>query len=663
MTGERAGGSLRRRLIATSALTTLVVIVVGSGLLVVGDRIRGELAEATAVLLDEQRVGDAMTQAVMRQLTVASQFPLQGDSVQTAPFIAAGLVVHDRVRDYLFRDLDTEERLQIELMREEHERLEVAALRAAELYRRGIGTEGDASLQEATIHASAFVEEMGTFLEGREADVLALQARQAELFRRLNWAGGAAALTILLISVLAAWELHRRVTRPLSELVDAVDAVGAGDLSVRVPEGQDDEFRSLAGGFNRMAENLETASDRLQTRNAELATALESLRTAQDELVQSEKLSAIGRMTAGFAHELNNPLASVLGYAQLLVDRIGETVEGREVDVGEEYLRPILQEATRAQHLVQNLLHASRSPDSEVSAVCLRDVLDVVVPLRAYAFQQAGLAIEVQVDERLCVRAEPQRLQGILLNLVNNAFDAMEPRGRGTLAIAAARDDDRVEIVIQDDGPGFEQLDRVFEPFFTTKPVGEGTGLGLSMVHQSIRAFGGEVVAENREEGGARVVVRLPWAEAPELPAPSAGPRPRTAPSAESRDRAVRVLVVEDEALLRSLQERILTRLPAEVLLAGSVAEARDLLADHEVDLVVSDVKMPGESGLSFYRWVEEHRPDLTDRFLFVTGDLSGDSLVALAERHPDRFLTKPFQVTDYLQRVRRILQTIPVPE
>jgi CheY-like chemotaxis protein/two-component sensor histidine kinase len=335
-------------------------------------------------------------------------------------------------------------------------------------------------------------------------------------------------------------------------------------------------------------------------------------------------------------------------------------------EIREEFLAPLLQEADRARHLVRTLLRTSHRPEADLAPVRLASILDVVRTLRAYAFQQAGLALEIDVPD-LWVVAEPQMLQSVLLNLVNNALDAMAARPGGTLSVVGRlAGDDVVELVLEDDGPGIDEPDRVFEPFFTTKPAGQGTGLGLALVHQFVSAFGGTVTVGNRPQGGARITLRLPAADAPEIEAPvlASAPGPGSAdpsvhasgPSGEAKPARPRILVVEDEEFLRKLQSRILERLDAHIILATSAAEAREVLCRQSVDLIISDVRMPGESGVELFGWVRRERPELADRFLFVTGDASAHDLVALVEERPDRLLHKPFQVQEYLARVSAAL-------
>jgi CheY-like chemotaxis protein len=217
---------------------------------------------------------------------------------------------------------------------------------------------------------------------------------------------------------------------------------------------------------------------------------------------------------------------------------------------------------------------------------------------------------------------------------------------------------DRIDLVFDDDGPGIEAPDRIFEPFYTTKPVGEGVGLGLAVVYRRMNEFGGSIRAENRPEGGARFVLTFTPAEGSGRTA-VADPRP-TAPvrvSPPPDGKRPRILVVEDEAPLRKLQKRLLTQRNADVLLAAGVEEARAILQTTEVDAIVSDVRMPGETGLDLYDWVEREMPALSRHFLFVTGDVGAPELLSLAERRPEIFVHKPFEVEEYLTRVAEVLE------
>jgi len=336
------------------------------------------------------------------------------------------------------------------------------------------------------------------------------------------------------------------------------------------------------------------------------------------------------------------------------------------VQVHRELVIPILDEARRAHDLVRSLLQFARKADPALGPVRVRESLDVAVGLRAFAFTQAGLTLEIGELPDLHVVGERQRLQEIFLNIINNALDAMKGAGKGALRITGRSEEAFLVVSFDDEGPGLDQPDRVFEPFFTTKPPGEGTGLGLALVHTFTEEFGGTVRAGRSPQGGASFVLRFRIAEAPaSLAAPPASP-PRPDQPLPDRDghaavaagevRAPRVLVVEDEPNLRALQQRVLTRIGAEVLLASDAAEARKLLDEHEVDLVVSDMKMPGESGLSFFRWVSLAHPHLADHFFFVTGDTGDPEMIALVEERPEMFVRKPFELKEYTERVALFL-------
>jgi signal transduction histidine kinase len=453
-------------------------------------------------------------------------------------------------------------------------------------------------------------------------------------------------------------------------------------------------LRLFRNGIARPLEPVEA----LERRNEELSAALEQVLEVQADLIQAEKLSAMGRMTAGLAHELNNPLASIVGYGQLLLEHLemhGDELGG---SVREEFIVPILREAARAQHLVRNSLSLARTPGSSLTPVPLAPSVGVVQALREYAFRQAGLSIVVEEIPDCHVWAEPEMLQAVILNIVNNALDAMTPEGEGRLTITARRIGNELYLRFDDDGPGLENPERALEPFYSTKPVGKGTGLGLALVHRFMTLFGGGVQVGNRPDGGAHISLRFRTAPAPPvggsgfdrhrtaegmtltaasyLGAPGSALHPADSVSEEetrsgarrpstsvapggsegSADPPPRVLVVEDEAVLRALHARILRGLGAVVLLAHDGAEARRLIEEQEADLVISDVKMPGECGLTLYRWIASERPHLLDRFLFVTGDISDPELVELAELQPELFLRKPFEVQDYKTRVSSLL-------
>ena len=641
----RRAGSIRRALVVSAVTFTAVLALVVAVFVHMNASMRADLTQATAGLVEEQHIADRLVRAVTRQLVAASSFVGYRDDSFIAGFRAAGEEAYEEIRKYLFRDLTPEQRIQLEAVREEHQRLEVAASQAFEGFEAGRTEDANASARAMIDHATRLQAAVDRFLELREADLTQLAVQQEQTFRYIS-AGLALVALLLLIGVgFLVRFLHRRLALPIAALTDAATGIERGDFDARVRVPYNDEFAEVGHAFNRMADSLAVAKSSLERRNEQLQDTLEELRATQDELIQSEKMSATGRMMAGLAHELNNPLASVLGYGELLRARLDEG-DRPTVDELREAIDPIVDEAVRARGLVRNLLRFSRRSEGEIGAVPLRESLEVVVGLRAYAFEQAGLRLAVDRVPDRYVRAEEQRLQQVFLNVINNAFDAMRPAGGGTLRIGAGVVGETVEVRFEDTGPGFTDPDRVFEPFYTTKAVGEGTGLGLSLVHRFMEVFGGRVHVENRDEGGARVVLRFRTA----APLAETG-APATAP-ARPPERSARILVVEDEKPLRDLQRRLLARIDAVVLTASTGTEAIRVLETEPVDLVVSDVKMPGGSGLELFRWVETNRPGLVDRFLFVTGDVGDPEIASFAETEPERFVRKPFQMVDYMDRI-----------
>lgn len=696
--------SLRSRVILTGGALSLLVVAIATGLFVIGGSAWSTQQDALADLLEELRIGEEIQQGVLSQLAAITTMEGEPSPFLPDPFEAAGDRIHTQLRLYLFRDLGPEERLQLEAMGQAHRHLEVYASRVMTLVALGRDEEARLARHELFGSAQALLIHSEALLALRQGRLERLQARQGEFLRITQILLGGTSLVALLGTLLLVQVLARRLVAPLEQLVDASGRLSAGDFSVRVPEADlDREFETVAHAFNDMAKSLHSAATDLEIRNQALEEALQTVRETQGQLIQSEKLGALGRMTAGLAHELNNPLASVLGYGQLLRDHLREGGTLDRASLEKEYLIPILNEAGRAQHLIRHFLGFARQGGSTLGPVHLPSVLQTVVELRRYAFAQHGLSIRVAPLPQVHILGEAQMLKGVILNLVNNSGEAMAPRGAGTLRIEGeVQDEEKVILHFLDDGPGLAHPERLFEPFYTTKPPGQGTGLGLSVVHQVMKAFGGRADGGNRMEGGAWFSLTLVRTDAPPsrdspmvqeggqakggvgtekahlpgseqeadgrdsdrgatgaLTEPEGGLSPRTSRAASVH--RSRVLVVEDEEMIRALHARLLRRMGFEPLLAEDAAAARRILMTEPVDAVVSDIKMPGESGLEFYRWLSEAHPHLAKRFLFVTGNVAVEDVKGLLEQHPDRFITKPFDIAEYMERIGGLVQT-PTP-
>lgn len=245
---------------------------------------------------------------------------------------------------------------------------------------------------------------------------------------------------------------------------------------------------------------------RIELLAADLAVALE-LKSLQSQLVRSEKLAALGQLVAGVAHELNNPLTSVMGYGDLIAEEIpaGPT---------RDRLGKLVNEARRMKKIVENLLRFSRQRTADRQPVELPEVIEDVLALREYYVRTRNLGVVVDIEPDLPrIAVDEDQFKQILLNLLNNAIDAVESSAEPRrIVVRAFRRGTRANIEVEDTGPGFADVNRAFDPFYTTKPVGKGTGLGLSICYGIIREHEGEIRLENLQPKGARVTVELPLA-------------------------------------------------------------------------------------------------------------------------------------------------------
>jgi signal transduction histidine kinase len=314
-----------------------------------------------------------------------------------------------------------------------------------------------------------------------------------------------AAIAILFLSYVL---LTRLIVRPVEELTRASERLASGKLDTRAPIGGAAEVARLSIAFNRMSADLRRDRSALDARVAELEAATRELRAAQSSLVRSEKLASVGRLSAGVAHEIGNPLTSILGLVELLRDGGIEPAEQAE------FLKRIQTETERIHRIIRDLLDFARArPEgSEVEGEAdLAQVIDRAVTLVAPQKDLRRIQIERRIAADLPkVRGADDRWTQILLNLLLNAADAIE--GEGTITITLdpdTKDAASVVLRVSDSGPGIapEVRDRLFEPFVTTKPPGSGTGLGLAVCLSLVEGFGGKLSADNVDGGGARFTI------------------------------------------------------------------------------------------------------------------------------------------------------------
>src|SRR6266481_5376855 len=295
-----------------------------------------------------------------------------------------------------------------------------------------------------------------------------------------------------------------------------------------------------------ISRQLATTTEKVQLYE-ETCKAYEDLRHTQEQLLQSEKMSAVGQLIAGVAHELNNPLTAILGYAQLLES---EGLPERAAD----FVSKLFKQAQRTHRVVQNLLSFARQRKPQKQQVDVRKVLQETLALRDYDLRVNNIKLEQQVDPDLpAVTADPHQLEQVFLNIINNAVDAMLEAGKGgSLKVRMSAKDGDVLAEFQDSGPGIKEPGKIFDPFYTTKDVGKGTGLGLSICYGIVKEHGGDITARNCPDGGAIVEVRFPSSDrlaAPEIAAPL-----------QPREFAIegRILLAEDEAAVLEFERDVL---------------------------------------------------------------------------------------------------------
>ena len=388
-------------------------------------------------------------------------------------------------------------------------------------------------------------------------------------------------------------------------------------------------------------------------------------RRLQEQLLQSEKMSAIGQLIAGVAHDLNNPLASVVGFSDLL---------GEAADVPPRLAEPlavIRQEAERASAIVRNLLSFARRQEGERQLQSIRPILESTHQLLKNQLLAARIELTLEFEPGLPeVEVHANQIKQVFVNIINNAAQAITSmrarEGGGRIEIVTKCEPDGLSVNVSDNGPGIPEdvAQRVFEPFFSTKSEGEGTGLGLSICLGIVKEHGGTMRVEPGGAGsghGATFTVELPTGIRSELSPrdrtgrPSAG----TEPAAPERLERLRVLVVDDEPHILHYMQATLESWGHEVAVARDGSQALKRALIQPFDLIICDLRMPRLGGREMFQTLARMHPTVADRIIFATGDtVRGDTLQFLEELGRP-FLQKPFKL-DALRRVLAGVVKVP---
>ena len=454
-------------------------------------------------------------------------------------------------------------------------------------------------------------------------------------------ASGLYAALLLLITR----KMHREhLWEPLGRLHEMVWRVRRGDLNVSTPIPRSLEVGPLVESFLQLTTEVREMRERLEQKVAERSAELEA---AQKQLLQAAKLSAMGQLVSGVAHEVNNPLTSILSFSEILLGNHKLTAQARA------HLETVRDEALRLKKVVTGLSTFARRGLQHTERLDVRRVLDKLVELRKYQLTAGGIRLHVACPEQaIWVDGDADQLLQVLFNLVLNAEQAIqEGRETGDIWLGCEAVKGEVHITVRDNGAGMkpEVIERIFEPFFTTKPMGQGTGLGLSISHGIVAQHRGRFLVGSTPGEGTTMCVVLPRVEAPPPERPSVSEPVLSTPPAGGR-----ALIIDDEAQIVGLVQQALEARGWSTVTVTDSTAVESLLDGTAYDAVICDLKMPSKSGFDILNLLRRQRPELARRFLLMTGDLGDTDKQRLLEAHVP-VLRKPFTLAQLRDAVHRL--------
>ncbi|MFZ0211378.1 MAG: hybrid sensor histidine kinase/response regulator [Candidatus Acidiferrales bacterium] len=448
---------------------------------------------------------------------------------------------------------------------------------------------------------------------------------------------------------------RRHIWAPLEQLHRMVMEVESGNLDVKGEVPATIELGSVTGAFLTMASQLREMRDSLEEKVRHRAAQLEA---AHKDLVRAAKLASLGQLVSGVAHEINNPLTSILGFSEVVLSRPSLDAATHE------QVRTIRAEALRLKRLVASLSQFSRRAPKQLHRMDLRAIPDRLIELRSYQLAANNVRIRYsRPEEPIWINGDADSLLQMMLQFALNAEHAIrEFREQGEILLECEILSGKARITVEDNGCGMlaEIRDHIFDPFFSGRPQGQGTGLGLSICHGIVEQHSGEITVESEPGKGTKVRVLLPLLPSGEVAVPTAANNAleeiQVAETSKNRrpigtDAARRFLVIDDESEILNLLSVVLGKTGATVVTLQDSTRLNTLLSHEHFDAVLCDLKMPGQDGLSVLRTLREKKPELARRFLLMTGNLA-DADKARIELEGVPILPKPFT----LARLREMM-------
>ena len=372
----------------------------------------------------------------------------------------------------------------------------------------------------------------------------------------------------------------------------------------------------------------------------------------REQLLHSEKLASVGSLVGGIAHELNNPLTAVIGYAQLLTssekDNPGLTKKLTMID----------ESAQRCKRIIDNLLKFARQQKTVRIKTRVNDIITKSIELINYDLQKNNIQVQTEPGSDLpVITVDPYQIQQVLINLMQNARDAMLNSGsRGGIRISTFQREKNVVIRLADNGPGIppEIANRIFDPFFTTKEVGKGTGLGLSVSYGIIIDHNGDLKLIESADGGAVFEISFPVLAHSEMERVEKIKLPQVKQKQMLNGHAV--LIIDDEKKIVAFMKKFLEHQGAVVKIETSAEEAKLELSETDYDVILCDIRMPGTDGIALYEWIEENHPDQKKGFVFATGDSVNPTTREYIKECGRPVLHKPFVQKEILEAISEVI-------